>query len=449
MLAFCKQPATPAGPAAPERPSAAGAAIGAGAEAPGVGALDLVVAGGTLAGDRFDFAIERRGGEAVALLVVAGRARALRGSARGGARDLRFELAEGLRAVGRVEDGRVRELEVRDPDRKGPVPAVLGEPAPAPDVFEQTYAGTLGPARVRMKLERRGARLGGVYRFPASTDDLRLAGGVSRDRFTLVDPGRARFVGVLVGEVGVLGQWRAADGKRVWDVVLGAGAAYPEPRALVASPGRIVPRETRIDLAPSCAETRIAPVLVDYPDASVERAIDDALDREASLGAPLTKADCAGATEAIPYARDEGYSVEAERPGYVGLALSLSEYTGGAHGDRALRCVVLDLARRAVVRLAAELTPAGRARVSALAVAALEKQSRVAKLTDAGYFRDAPGLDDAELCFASESGAPALRVEFPLYSIAPYVMGMPSVTLEAKDVSGVFRAGSTGAALFP
>lgn len=207
---------------------------------------------------------------------------------------------------------------------------------------------------------------------------------------------------------------------------------------------RVEPIAHRTALAPWCTESRAVPSLVGSDPAIP--ALDAALDRESrALGTPLAKADCAGATESVPYERTVSYDVTGERPGFLGVTFSVYEFTGGAHGAYASRCVVADFARRDAVRLAADLSQSGRAKISRLAVRAFEREHHVAKLTEAGFFEDSPALGDAELCFVGG----ALRVEYPLYAIAPYVMGTPAVVLDASDVSGAFRPGTTGAALFP
>ncbi len=424
------------------------------------------VARGADSNGAFDFALERRGDDALALLAVDARGRvvALRGQAiaePSGAFRFALDAIEhragkrGVHVEGRVASSLVRELEVRDPDRKSPSATTIAGPSLEP-AFDQAYAGSLGArAHVRMKLSRVGSALSGVYRYAQSAEDLRLAGHVSEGATFELDEttsGRitGHFSGALVGSVGLVARWTSADGKRSEDVTLFSGSSYPETYAMTANVGRVVPQERYVKAAPFCEDSRITPAFQSLTDPSAERALDATLAQQESLFAPpLAKRDCDGASDDTPFERTQTYAIDGERAGFVGMTSSIHEFTGGAHGSYASRCFVADLAKHVVVRLATQLTPAGHAKVRALVIHALERASKVTKLTDAGFFEDAPTLADADLCFSVSGNDGKLRVDFPLYAIAPYVMGMPSATLDGKDVSGVFQPGTTGAILFP
>ncbi len=426
------------------------------------------VAHGTFFKNAFDFALERRGDDALAIFAadVGGHIVALHGhvSAEPASDAFRFVLdaaehragKHGVHIEGRVVSGVVRDLEVREPDRKSPIPTTLMASPSAGD-FDQTYAGSLGArAHIRMKLTRTAATLGGVYRYTQSTEDLKLAGHVTADgTFDMDETASGRvtghFSGALVGKLGVLARWTSPDRKRSYDVTLFGGAGYPEAYAMTANVGRIVPQERYTKAAPYCEDSRIVPAFEGLADASAQRALDTALAQQASLfGPPLEKRDCDGSSEDTPFERTQSYTIDGERPGFVGMTASIYEFTGGAHGSYSSRCFVADLAKHVVVRLPTQLTPAGHAKLRTLVIKTLEKDNNVTHLTEAGFFDDAPNLGDAELCFTMVAGAtPHLRVDYQLYAIAPYVMGAPSVTLDAKDVSGVFQPGTTGALLFP
>ena len=443
MLAFCNQPVAPQRASAPPRGGSVAPVASRRAQP---AAPPFVLAHGVVDGARYDFALERRGDEAVGMWAAeGGPASPLSGQATGAGDDYRFVVSDGVRAEGRVEGGAVRALTVRRPGGNTPFVASIEAPPPADD-FEQAYAGDMGGARVHLKLARRGDAVTGVWREALAPAETRFAGRATGAGFEIEDEAGVRLAGVFVGHAGVLGRWVSADGARSYDVALAAGS-YPEAYAMTTRAGRVVPIEPWTALAPFCTESRTVPSLVGSDAAAV---LDAALDRASrSLGTPLSKADCAGATESMPYERTVSYVVTGERPGFLGLTFSVYEFTGGAHGDHASRCVVADFARRDAVRLASDLSPRGRPKIARLAVPALEREHHVAKLTDAGFFEDSPALGDAELCFVTHEGASALRVEYPLYAIAPYVVGMPTAVLDASDVSGAFRAGTTGAALFP
>ncbi|HSQ66790.1 MAG TPA: hypothetical protein VLM85_26405 [Polyangiaceae bacterium] len=414
---------------------------------------------------RFTFGLERRGGEARALFSADGRKPTwMRGQATASPGGFHFVVDQparndqpGLHAEGDVAHGAVTSLSVRDrdPKMKTPLPTAI-EPLASPD-FAQTYAGSLGPRlRVRAKLERKGSKLTGVYRYARSTQDLRLDGHVDAGLvFALDERGEkgavtGHFDGVLLGSDAALARWSSPDGKRTYPVTLAGGAAYPEIHPL-AQGGRVVPQEKFTEVAPSCEDTRIVPALQGLPSASGQASINRALSAMAdAFGPPLTRDDCKGATEELPYQHEQGYAVLGERPGYVGLQLSLEEFTGGAHGNYAARCVVVDLAKSEVVRLGQQLTPVGRAKLESLVIASLQKQNGVTALSDAGFYDDHPHIGpDTDVCFEMKGAQPILHVEFGLYEVTPYVMGAPDAALDAKDASGIFQPGTAGAALFP
>jgi len=109
------------------------------------------------------------------------------------------------------------------------------------------FRGTIGrKIRIRMRLEKNGNALRGVYRYQKSRDNLRLSGAVTdaKGTFDLEEKNAAgavtgHFHGVLESE-GCKGTWTSPDGKRTLPFALGTsqgvirayGEEYPEVIAL-------------------------------------------------------------------------------------------------------------------------------------------------------------------------------------------------------------------------
>lgn len=132
---------------------------------------------------------------------------------------------------------------------------------------------------------------------------------------------------------------------------------------------------------------------------------------------------------AQPYARDIDYTVAAETPRLISLAVSDYENTGGAHPNGAMRGLTWDKATGRVVALSALFAPganlaaADKALCEALTAA---KRERTGQAEFTGDFTGCPPLKDLEATLAPSTTAGkagGLTVLFSPYMVGPYAEG--------------------------
>lgn len=411
--------------------------------------------GGKLGAAEFRLAFERTGKRLEGLYVRGdGEDLPLRGDVTDDGKFVLTELAEkGKKPAsfeGRIDGARLIGT-FREPSARGDVSFSAGplDAFGAATTFDQAYLGAVGNVRVRVKLQRRGAKLDGTYRYTRSKEDLVLSGTVDEGtgRFELTESAKGKptgkWSGVMLRPSLAFGRWRSPDGAKTFPLTLRLGDAYPEPVALPGR-GRIVAQEDYREESKFCASSVLYPELEGTGNLAAEKAANKAL-REAAGGAKIA---CDGATEELRYEKDTSFSVTAVRPTAAAFAFSFYEYSGGAHPNHAAACTAVDLASGAVTALRAKLlSPDARKTLATKVNADLKRQYPGQSLTEAGFFTDEVPLGpDTTLCVeaadtdaskrrANLGKASSLVVLFQPYEVAPYVMGSPSVTLSAKDVA--------------
>lgn len=358
---------------------------------------------------------------------------------------------------GGYADGGALDLTLVDPKAKAPLKlhAIANGPlgGAGDDAFEESYLGSLGnKLRVRVKWKRDKHLLTGVYRYTHSKEDLKLDGTVvaSTGAFQLTEKTSkgvvtGRFSGAFLTRSVVFGRWYSPDRTRSFPLVMSQDGTYPQNVSLLAPGGTLAPQEDYSELGKSCRASRMIPAFSGFATAPML----NGLVKAQSAWKPLTKDDCDGATDELPYEYESSYAVTGQKPGYVGLSFSSYEFTGGAHGMYGSQCFVADIAAGKLVSLASLLSDDGRNKLSALVTADFKKQFSVKDLTDAGFFdATAKVAPDTSLCLAVDAkGITTLDVEFQPYETAPWAMGAPSASISAADAKALFPAGSVGEAV--
>ena len=318
---------------------------------------------------------------------------------------------------------------------------------PRSDGFKEEYTGSLGGRFIRMKLDKVGEKVTGVYRYAKSAEDIRLE-GTATDKtgaFELTEKVGSRvtgrFAGIFVSKAGILAEWSSPDGERRLPVKLEEGSGYPET-VDVGQGMKLYPQENLIE-GKRCKEDFVFPQLRGAKDATKQRELNAIL--AGALGKEKT---CAGPDEPelMDYETSESYSLSTHKTGrFVGLTQGGYSYTGGAHGNGASECSVLDMKNLTRIRLAESLTDAGRKELGELTTRALQKQLGVAKLTDSYFYADDVEIQKTtNVCLTDAE----IEVSFNAYEIAPYVAGFQSVSFPKADVRGLFEKNELTDAMF-
>lgn len=334
-----------------------------------------------------------------------------------------------------------------DPKAKSGTPAQVlvadkNVPFPSGADFTQSYAGSIGRLRVRIKLEVKGGAITGKYRYVQSKEDIALRGrvDVQSGAFQLQegvgDKVTGKWHGHFLDASAVVGSWESRTTPKSLPVLLTSGAEFPEIVALGGG-GKVVPQETYFAPVAHCVSSILYPLLEDLPNARAAATLNGILQSKAVSGRLFTKETCEGATPELGYWSEGSYSVVPKKPGYFGLSISGSTFTGGAHEAGFGECFVVDVDKAALVDLQTLLAPApgGRARLSKMVDAKIKRDNPGQKLTDAGFFKDDIEVSDTtSLCLAPDG----ILVSFSPYEIAPWSMGAPQVTIAAKDALPLF-----------
>ncbi len=353
-------------------------------------------------------------------------------------------------------EGGAVDLVVADPKAKAPLKlhALASTPfaATGDETFEQSYLGSLGSTlRVRVKWKRDKHLLSGIYRYTHSREDLKLDGTVvaGTGAFQLTEKNAkgtvtGRFSGLFLSRDVVIGRWYSPDRTRSFPLSMAQDQAYPQTVKLLGGE-TLSAQEDFSDRGKTCRATSLMPVFGGFQTAPL---LNDQLKKSAGPRV-LTKDDCDGATDELPYEYEQSFTITGQKKGYVGLSLSSYEYTGGAHGMYGTSCVVADLANHALVPLGGLLSEDARNKLSTLVTADFQKQFGEKDLTNAGFFDATVKVDaSTSLCFAvDEKGTTTLDVEFQPYEVAPWAMGAPTASISAADAKALFPAGSVGEAV--
>lgn len=304
--------------------------------------------------------------------------------------------------------------------------------------FKEEYTGSLGGRFIRMKLQKSGTKLTGVYRYAKSAEDISLS-GTATDKtgaFELTEKVGSKvtghFTGVFVSKAGMLAEWSSPDGERRFPVKMEEGNGYPET-VDVGQGIKIYPQENLIE-GKRCKDDLVFPQLRGAKDTAKQLALNALL-----AGEQGKEKTCVGLDEAdaMDYETTESYTLSTHKPGrFVGISQGGWAYTGGAHGNGGSQCFVLDLEKLTRVRLAESLTEAGRKKLGELTTRALEKQLGVTKLTDSYFYADDVEVQKTtNVCLADTE----IEVSFNPYEIAPYVAGFQSVTFPKAEVKDLFE----------
>ncbi len=313
--------------------------------------------------------------------------------------------------------------------------------------FKEEYTGSLGGRFIRMKLEKTGEKVTGVYRYAKSAEDIRLE-GTAKDKtgaFELTEKVGSKitghFAGVFVSKAGMLAEWSSPDGGRRFPVKMDEGSGYPET-VEVGQGIKLYPQENLIE-GKRCKEDFVFPQLRGAKDAAKQSALNAVL--SGNLGKEKT---CVGPDEPeiMDYETSESYSLSTHKTGrFVGISQGGYSYTGGAHGNGATECFVFDVKNLSRIRLGESLTDAGRKKLGEMTTHALTKQLGVTKLTDSYFYADDVEIQKTtNVCLTDTE----IEVSFNPYEVAPYVAGFQSVTFPKADVRELFEKNELLDALF-
>jgi hypothetical protein len=319
--------------------------------------------------------------------------------------------------------------------------------AALPATFDGEYVGTIGKLFVRAKLSRHTGALSGVYRYAASPSDLELDGTVHDDRrFELAEKSSGKVTGKIVGAFastgGILGQWQSADSPpaKTAPLSLERGSGYPETRTY--DEGLVLYAQERMIEGKGCRTDVVFPQIRGVADAARMKAVNDYL--RGDIG--KTKS-CEGpeSSALADFDSAEGYALDTTKGRFVGLRRSGYSYAGGAHGIGGSQCDVVDAKAVTHFQLASKLSEPGRAKLSDLVVAALAKQYKVAKLTDANFLDDKVTITkDSDLCLGEEW----VEVSFNAYDIGPSDLGPQQARFPFAQVKDLFVKDDVTAAMF-
>ena len=315
--------------------------------------------------------------------------------------------------------------------------------------FKEEYTGSLGGRFIRMKLEKTGDKLTGVYRYAKSAEDISLS-GTANDKtgaFEITEKVGGKvtghFNGVFVSKSGALAEWSSPDFERRFNVTLTEGKGYPET-VDVGQGMKLYPQENVLD-GKRCKADFVFPQLRGAKDTTKQAALNAAL-----AGTDAKEKTCVGPgpddPDAMEYETNESYSLGTQKPGrFVGISQGGYSYMGGAHGNTGYACVVIDTKNVAQIHLAQSLTEAGRKKLGEMTTHAFEKQLGVAKLTDGDFYEDSVQIQKTtNLCLTDTD----IEVSFNPYEVAPYVAGFQSVSFPKADVKDLFEKNEMTDALF-
>jgi len=309
----------------------------------------------------------------------------------------------------------------------------------AKEPFALTYGGALGgKLRIRAKLDRKGGKVEGVYRYAKSKEDLVLSGTVDDEGELLLKEttksGKetGRIEAFLLSQDLVVGRWYSPDKTKSLALLLEISNSYPEVVDLGAV--KVAPQEEYRDLAKNCTSSLMFPV-VDGGKGSA--ALNAALRKEA--GGHGDKEACEGATAEMPYVTEVTYTVQKSKLPFFGVTFNTYWSLGGAHPTWAETCKVADTESGELFALASKMTPEARQKLSALVMKKLQAEHGVEKLPEAGFFEDEIVVTDKTNVCLSEKGG--LSVEFNPYEISPWVMGAPTVELTRAEAGPLMPQG--------
>jgi hypothetical protein len=313
--------------------------------------------------------------------------------------------------------------------------------------FKEEYVGSLGGRFIRMKLEKAGAKISGIYRYSKSAQDIKLQGSADdkNGSFVLTENvgGKVtgKFAGVFVSKANVLGEWSSPDGARTFPVKMEHGDGYPETVDLGGGL-TLFPQETMIE-GKRCKADIVVPQLRGAKDATKANALNALL-----RGDQGKQQTCEGPDdpEMMDFEESASYSLLTQkRDRFVSISQGGYSYMGGAHGSGSSACHVIDTKTLTRFRMVDSLTDAGRKKLSDMVTAELEKQLGVTKLSDANYFGDRADIGkDTNVCLLDKE----IEVEFMPYEIAPYAVGPSTVSFPKADVRGDFEKNDLMDAVF-
>lgn len=316
--------------------------------------------------------------------------------------------------------------------------APTGEARVDTSTWKREYEGSLGAHFVRMKLEKKGTKLTGVYRYEKSPRDISLEGTMNGEAFTLTEHVGANVTGSFKGRIsdaGLQGEWLNPDASTRWPVAMKVpDGSHSKVIADIGAGLSIYPVETNLK-GKRCSAHFVVPQLRGASDKA----------KEASLNAALRKAvlgdhgkSCEGPSEPDVADSEESvsYEVLSSDPGhFVNLALLGSSYQGGAHGIEWERCIVVDTVALESSPLVALLTESGRKKLGEMTAASFVRARGIAKLTEGGFFEDTVDIsNETSVCLDANE----LHVSFGAGQLAPYDDGPPSTTFPKRDVRALF-----------
>jgi hypothetical protein len=304
--------------------------------------------------------------------------------------------------------------------------------------FKQEYTGSLGGRFIRMKLEKSGAKIAGIYRYSKSAQDIKLEGTADdkNGSFDLTESvgGKTtgKFSGVFVSRANILAEWSSPDGARTFPVKMEHGDGYPETVELVNGL-TLFPQETMIE-GKRCKADIVVPQIRGAKDAAKATALNALL-----AGGADKQKTCEGPDDPdmMDYEESAGYSlITQKKDRFVSISQGGWSFTGGAHGNGSSQCAVIDTKMLTRFRMEDSLTEAGRKKLGDLVTHALEKQLGVTKLTDSYFYEDHVEIGkDTNVCLSDKE----IYVEFVPYEVAPYMAGPQSAAFPKADVRDLFE----------
>ena len=315
--------------------------------------------------------------------------------------------------------------------------------------FKEEYSGSLGGRFIRMKLEKSGNQVSGIYRYAKSAQDIELA-GTADDKtgaFSMIESvaGKAtgKFEGVLVSKSTILGQWTSPDGAHGFPVKLQEAEGYPNTTDL-GNGLTLYPQETLVE-GERCKTDIVFPQVRGAKDRAKQTILNTLL-RGQKEKASFCESPDGGERPILDYEESQGYVLLTNKPGrFTSISLGQYSYMGGAHGSGVNRCLVIDSNTVSGISLSSWLTDAGRKTLSDKTTQALEKSYGVTKLTDAFFREDRIEVaPTTNVCLSDTE----ISVSFNLYEVAGFAAGPPRAAFPKADVRDLFQKNEATDAMF-
>jgi hypothetical protein len=323
---------------------------------------------------------------------------------------------------------------------------------PSVEKYSGDYKGWLAGRLIRMKIERDGPRLHGVYRYTKSAEEIALDGTVDAHdgSFTLTESVHGKvtggFSGVFASIFAILATWSSADGSRSIPVLMESGRGEYPATVDLANGLTLYPQEIVVD-EKACGRDILYPQVRGAKDKAKEAVLNVLLrgDRGSISGCdPSSIFDPDSGDGFTNETMEYAFLTSPKRARFVSLSWTESSYTlGAAHPNSVTTCTVIDTQALTQFRLAEHLTEEGRARLA-------EKVGGA--LGDDGGPVDEPGFIGGPIEVKPETNVCLLdkeiNVHFGRYELGAYFLGEPEVAFPKASIRDLFERSEVMDALF-